>query len=174
MIVGVGIVPATSLARDAGIEVNNGIIVDRRCQTSNPAVFAAGDVAEQDGFFGGRFRQETYQNAADQAQAGALAMLGQEVSYCKPMWYWSDQFDLNIQFCGQIPVEADIAIRGEMDSNTFVAFFLAGEAIEGVLTVNRAPDMGVGKRLVERRARASAASLADVGVSWRGLLKQAG
>ena len=101
-------------------------------------------------------------------------MLGQEVSYCKPMWYWSDQFDLNIQFCGQIPVEADIAIRGEMDSNTFVAFFLAGETIEGVLTVNRAPDMGVGKRLVERRARASAASLADVGVSWRGLLKQAG
>ncbi len=174
VIVGVGIVPATSLARDAGIEVNNGIIVDRRCQTSNPAVFAAGDVAEQDGFFGGRFRQETYQNAADQAQAAALAMLGQEVSYCKPMWYWSDQFDLNIQFCGQIPVEAEVAIRGEMDSNAFVAFFLAGETIEGVLTVNRAPDMGVGKRLVERRARASAASLADAGVSLRDLLKQAG
>ena len=167
-----GIIPATSLAVDAGLAVNNGIIVDRRCQTSNPAVFAAGDVAEQDSFFGGRFRQETYQNAADQAQAAALAMLGHEVDYCKPMWYWSDQFDLNIQFCGQIPVQAEVVLRGDIESNAFVAFFLSGDTIDGVLTVNRAPDMGIGKRLVERRVSASADRLADADVSLRELLKQ--
>ena len=172
VIVGVGIVPATSLAIDAGLTVNNGIIVDRRCQTSNSAVFAAGDVAEQDSFFGGHIRQETYQNAADQAQAAALAMLGHEIDYCKPMWYWSDQYDLNIQFCGQIPVQAEVALRGDIESNAFVAFFLAGETIEGVLTVNRATDMGVGKRLVERRVKSSAARLADLDVSLRELLKQ--
>lgn len=174
VIVGVGIVPATSLALDAGLAVNNGIIVNRQCRTSNPAVFAAGDVAEQDGFFGGRFRQETYQNAADQAQAAALAMLGQEVDYCKPMWYWSDQFDLNIQFSGQIPVQAEIVLRGDMESNAFIAFFLSGGTIDGVLTVNRASDMGIGKRLVERRAKAGAAQLADPAVSLREVLKQVG
>jgi len=172
VVVGVGIIPATSLAVDAGLTVNNGIIVDRRCQTSNPAVFAAGDVAEQDSFFGGRFRQETYQNAADQAQAAALAMLGHEVDYCKPMWYWSDQFDLNIQFCGQIPVQAEVVLRGDIESNAFVAFFLSGDTIDGVLTVNRAPDMGIGKRLVERRVSASADRLADADVSLRELLKK--
>tara|TARA_R110000787_G_scaffold62077_7_gene140573 strand:+ start:2190 stop:3416 length:1227 start_codon:yes stop_codon:yes gene_type:complete len=172
VVVGVGIIPATSLAVDAGLTVNNGIVVDRRCQTSNPAVFAAGDVAEQDGFFGGRFRQETYQNAADQAQAAALAMLGHEVDYCKPMWYWSDQFDLNIQFCGQIPVQAEVVLRGDIESNAFVAFFLSGDTIDGVLTVKRAPDMGIGKRLVERRVSASVDRLADANVSLRELLKQ--
>jgi 3-phenylpropionate/trans-cinnamate dioxygenase ferredoxin reductase subunit len=172
VVVGVGIIPATSLAIDAGLTVNNGIVVDRRCQTSSPVVFAAGDVAEQDGFFGGRFRQETYQNAADQAQAAALAMLGHEIDYCKPMWYWSDQFDLNIQFCGQIPVQAEIVVRGDIDSNAFVAFFLSSGTIDGVLTVNRAADMGIGKRLVERRVSASAERLADANVSLRELLKQ--
>lgn len=172
VVVGVGIIPATSLAIDAGLTVNNGIVVDRRCQTSSPIVFAAGDVAEQDGFFGGRFRQETYQNAADQAQAAALAMLGHEIDYCKPMWYWSDQFDLNIQFCGQIPVQAEVVLRGDIESNAFVAFFLSGDTIDGVLTVNRAPDMGIGKRLVERRVSASADRLADADVSLRELLKQ--
>ena len=172
VVVGVGIIPATSLAVDAGLTVNNGIVVDRRCQTSNPAVYAAGDVAEQDGFFGGHFRQETYQNAADQAQAAALAMLGHEVDYCKPMWYWSDQFDLNIQFCGQIPVQAEVVLRGDIESNAFVAFFLSGDTIDGVLTVNRAPDMGIGKRLVERRVSASADRLGDADVSLRELLKQ--
>lgn len=172
VVVGVGIIPATSLAVDAGLTVNNGIVVDRRCQTSNKAIFAAGDVAEQDGFFGGRFRQETYQNASDQAQAAASAMLGHEVDYCKPMWYWSDQFDLNIQFCGQIPAQAEVVLRGDIESNAFVALFLSGNTINGLLTVNRAPDMGIGKRLVERRTKASADRLADADVSLRELLMQ--
>ena len=174
VVVGVGIVPEISLARDAGIATNNGIIVDRQCRTSSANVFAAGDVAEQASFFGGHIRQETYQNAADQAQAAALAMLGQEVDYCKPVWYWSDQYDLNIQFCGHIPVQAEVTVRGDMASNAFAAFFQSGETVEGILTVNRAPDMGIGKRLVERRAKAQAVQLSDANVSLRDLLKQAG
>lgn len=171
VIVGIGIDPETGLARDAGLTTNNGILVDRQCRTSNANIFAAGDVAEQDSFFGGHIRHETYQNAADQAQAAALAMLGQEVDYCKPVWYWSDQFDLNIQFCGHIPVGADVTVRGDIESNAFCAFFQAGGTIEGMLAVNRAPDMGVGKRLVERRLQADAAKLADPDFSLRELLK---
>lgn len=173
VIVGIGIVPETSLAKDAGLATNNGILVDRQCRTSDPTVFAAGDVAEQESFFGGHIRQETYQNAADQAQAAALAMLGQQIDYCKPVWYWSDQFDLNIQFCGHIPAGAKVTVRGDIESNAFCAFFQEGEAIEGMLAVNRAPDMGIGKRLVERRIAADAGKLADMDYSLRELLKTA-
>lgn len=173
VIVGIGIVPETSLAKDAGLATNNGILVDRQCRTSDPTVFAAGDVAEQESFFGGHIRQETYQNAADQAKAAALAMLGQQIDYCKPVWYWSDQFDLNIQFCGHIPAGAKVTVRGDIESNAFCAFFQEGEAIEGMLAVNRAPDMGIGKRLVERRIAADAGKLADMDYSLRELLKTA-
>ncbi len=87
--------------------------------------------------------------------------------------YWSDQFDLNIQFSGQIPVQAEIVVRGDIESNAFIAFFLSDKIIDGVLTVNRAADMGIGKRLVERRLSAGADRLGDTGVSLRELLQQA-
>ena len=173
VIVGIGIVPETSLARDAGLTTNSGILVDRHCRTSDPHNFAAGDVAEQESFFGGHIRQETYQNAAEQGQAAAMAILGREVEYCKPVWYWSDQFDINIQFCGHIPVGAQVTVRGDIESNAFCAFFQAGDTIEGVLAVNRTAEMGVGKRLVERRVTASAAALADPDASLRDMLKSA-
>lgn len=171
VVVGIGIDPEISLARDAGLKTSNGIRVDRQCRTSNPMVFAAGDVAEQDGFFGGHIRHETYQNASDQAAAAAMAMLGQEVDYHKPVWYWSDQFDLNIQFCGHIPMDAQVTVRGDMESNVFSAFFQSGGIIEGMLAINNARDMGIGKRLVERRLAADVASLADADFSLRALLK---
>src|SRR3546814_8961920 len=84
VVVGIGIVPAVELAADAGLIVGNGIVVDAQCRTSNPVIFAAGDVAEQPDFFGGRVRMETYQNAAEQGAAAAAAMLGQPVAYCRP------------------------------------------------------------------------------------------
>lgn len=174
VVVGVGIVPAADLARDAGLEVGNGIVVDRECRTSNPMIFAAGDVAEQESYFGGRIRQETYQNAAEQGQAAALAMLGHEIDFCKPAWFWSDQFDLNIQFCGHIPVTSKVVVRGEIDSNEFSAFFLNDGQVEGILCVNRPRDMGVGKRIVERRLTLAPAPLADAAIPLRELMKKAG
>lgn len=173
VVVGIGIVPNVELARDAGLAVGNGIIVDRQCRTSNSAVFAAGDVAEQPSFFGGTVRLETYQNAADQGAAAAQAMTGAEVDYCKPVWFWSDQYDLNIQVSGRIDDQLQVVMRGELDDNMFTAFFVEDEAIAGVLTVNRAVDMGVGKRLVERRVTADIGRLADPSVPLRELLKQA-
>src|SRR3546814_8186233 len=102
VVVGIGIVPAVDLARDAGLAIGNGIIVDQQCRTSNPHVFAAGDVADQPDFFGGRTRFETYQNAADQGAVAAAAILGQTPDFCKPCWFWSDQFDINLQVTGRI------------------------------------------------------------------------
>lgn len=170
VVVGIGIVPATELARDAGLAVGNGIIVDRQCQTSNAAVYAAGDVADQPSFFAGRTRQETYQNAADQGAAAAQAMLGSSVDYLKPAWFWTDQYDLNIQVSGRIEEDADMILRGPPEGDSFAAFFTRDGVVEGVLTVNRAADMGVGRRLVERRIAADPSVLADPAIPLRTLL----
>lgn len=172
VVVGIGVIPATELAAEAGIAVDNGIVVDRQGRTSHAAVFAAGDVAQQENFFGGRIRQETYQNAAEQGQAVALSMLDNPVDYCRPVWFWSDQYDLNIQFTGEIGSERDIVLRGDLEANQFSAFFLTGGVISGVLSVNRPADMGVGKRLVERKVQADAGALADPDVPMRELLKK--
>jgi len=173
VVVGVGIVPEVSLAKGAGIETGNGIAVDRECRTSNPNVFAAGDVALQENIFGGRIRHETYQHAAEQAHAAALAMLGQKSDYCRPAWFWSDQSDLNIQFCGHIPVDAEVIVRGNIESNAFAVFLRSGEVVEGALTVNRPADMSIGKRLVERRHKGAAEQLGDPDFALRELLKPA-
>jgi 3-phenylpropionate/trans-cinnamate dioxygenase ferredoxin reductase subunit len=172
VVVGIGIVPAVELAADAGLIVGNGIVVDAQCRTSNPVIFAAGDVAEQPDFFGGRVRMETYQNAAEQGAAAAAAMLGQPVEYCRPCWFWSDQYDLNIQVTGRIDAQQQLIMRGRVEDDAFCAFFLAGDLVMGALTANRSADMGVAKRLVERRARVGPAELADVDVPLREILKK--
>lgn len=170
VVVGIGIVPAVELARDAGLAIGNGIIVDKQCSTSNPHVFAAGDVAEQPDFFGGRTRLETYQNAAEQGAAAAAAMLGQKPDFCKPCWFWSDQYDINLQVTGRINDSADVIVRGDMDSEQFTALFLNQDVVEGVITINRPADMGVGKRLVERRIAVSHSIAADDTAPLRTLL----
>lgn len=171
VVVGIGIIPAVELAAEAGLEVGNGVIVDRQCRTSHPNVFAAGDVANQPSFFGGRVRLETYQNAADQAVAAAQAMLGMPTDYLRPCWFWSDQYDLNIQVSGRISDDLPQVVRGDPESREFTVFFLSDEVVAGVLTVNRAVDMGVGKRMVERGMVVHPGALRDASVPLRQLLK---
>lgn len=170
VVVGIGIVPAVDLARDAGLAIGNGIIVDQQCRTSNPHVFAAGDVADQPDFFGGRTRLETYQNAADQGAVAAAAILGQTPDFCKPCWFWSDQYDINLQVTGRINDRPDVIVRGDMDSGQFTALFFDQDVVEGVMTINRPSDMGIGKRLVERRIAVDRAIAGDDSVPLRTLL----
>ena len=171
VVVGVGIKPATELAEGAGLMVDNGIVVDRQCRTSNPQIFAAGDVANQPGFLDGRIRLETFQNAQEQGMAAATAMVGKPVEYRRAPWFWSDQYDLNIQVVGCLPADARIIVRGDENSQKFAAFFVQGKFVEGVITVNRPPDMAVGRRLVEQRQEIEAADvLGDESVQLRSLL----
>ena len=98
-------------------------------------------------------------------------MLGQTVDYFKPAWFWSDQYDLNIQGVGRLDDSLSIVVRGDFESDDFSAFFLNGNVVEGVLTVNRAFEMGVGKRLVERRISVNPGALADSTTELRDFLK---
>src|SRR3546814_17715745 len=99
-------------------------------------------------------------------------MLGQPVEYCCPCWFWSDQYDLNIQVTGRIDAQQQLIMRGRVEDDAFCAFFLAGDPVMGALTANRSADLGVRKRLVERRAPVGPPGLADGVVPLRGKMKR--
>lgn len=173
VLIGIGVIPNVELAQDAGLDIDNGIVVNEFAQTSCPFIYAIGDVANSPLYFGGRGRCETYQNAQDQAVTAALSIAGKPEKYLKPQWFWTDQFDINLQVLGDIISQAQVIIRGDENSRSFSAFFVRNEVIGGILTVNRAKDMGAGRRLLERAIPVETTALADTSVDLRQLLKSA-
>lgn len=172
VVVGIGILPRTELAKGTGLHLRDGITVDRQCMTSHPNVFAAGDVADQPNFFGGRVRMETYQNAADQGAAAARAMIGSEVDYLRPCWFWSDQYEYNIQVAGKVDGGLQHVVR-DHGGESFSAFFKSADVLVGMLTVNRPADMAIGKRLIEWRNVVKDDQLEDSSIPLRAILKGA-
>lgn len=161
LVIGIGVTPATELAEAASIETANGVIVDGACRTSNPAVFAAGDVANQPDFFGGRIRMENYNNAADQGAVAARTILGQDGDHQGLCSFWSDQYDLNIQAVGMIGDDLTQVVRGDMESSQFSVLFLREGTLCGLLAVNTPSDMLPGQQIIEQRIAIDEAMLAS-------------
>lgn len=170
VVVGIGVDPNVELAVNAGLHVANGIVVDMQGRTNNAHVWAAGDVTNQPGFFGERTRLETFRNASDQADIAAAAMLGGTGEYLQPCWFWSDQYDRNIQVAGRIDDSLKLVVRGNIDANCFTALFISHKTVEGILTVNNGADMAVGRRLVSRRSSVDVDIAQDSQVPLRALL----
>ncbi|MDH3234767.1 MAG: FAD-dependent oxidoreductase [Alphaproteobacteria bacterium] len=163
VIIGIGIIPNVELAQAAGIACENGITVDAFGRTSDPHVWAAGDVANQpNAFLGRRLRLESYQNAQDQAMAVARNMVSDEpVPYEDTLWVWSDQYDVNLQMLGMPEGYDELVWRGDRAGGTFTLFYLAGGKIVAVNTVNSGRDMGACKRLIATGKSFDPAQLAD-------------
>jgi 3-phenylpropionate/trans-cinnamate dioxygenase ferredoxin reductase component len=174
VVVGIGIAPRTELAAGLGLEVSQGIAVDASARTANPAVFAAGDVTVQPSWRGDRMvRYESYQNAQQQAAAAAAAMLGRPVPPREVPWFWSDQFDLNIQIAGDISDPDEVAVRGDRDAFSFTAFHLRGQTVSGVFAINRGKDVRAAMKLIAAGLPAAADELMDESVDLRRLASQA-
>ncbi|WGL50789.1 FAD-dependent oxidoreductase [Nocardioides sp. BP30] len=172
-VVGVGMRPRTALAAGLGVKVDGGIVVDAGARTTNRHVFAAGDVTVQPSWSGDRLvRYESYQNAQDQAAIAAAAMLDQEPPRREPPWFWSDQFDLNIQTAGELGGADEVIVRGDRDSASFAAFHLHGDRVAGVFAVNRGRDVRAGMKLMEADVPVSADELMDESVDLRRLAKR--
>jgi 3-phenylpropionate/trans-cinnamate dioxygenase ferredoxin reductase subunit len=178
VLVGIGIEPELALAKQAGLEVQRGIVVNRCLQTSNPAVFAAGDVAEFPGVMSGvLMRQETWHNAQTQGSLVAKNMLGANVPYDTLPWFWSDQFDHQVQLVGE-PALGTQTVHRELDGGGLVIFYLnANEKLVGACgwgaTGLVARDLKIIRTMVERGVSASAAVLADPATKLKSLLKVA-
>jgi Uncharacterized NAD(FAD)-dependent dehydrogenases len=133
-VVGVGAHPRTQLAAEAGLEVGDGVLVDEHLETSVPGIFAAGDVAAAwHPLLGSRLRVEHWDNARRQGRAAARNMLGMAEPYLRIPYFYSDQYDLGMEYAGFAPKWDRVVFRGEPASRTFVAFWLDdGRVVAGM------------------------------------------
>ena len=171
VVIGVGIVPNVELAAEAGLAVDNGVVVDEFGLSSDPHIHAAGDVASQPSpFLGRRVRLESYENAQNQAMAVARNMLGQEAAYHDRLWNWTDQYHINLQILG-LPREWDRLVwRGDRADGSFTVFYMLGGRIVAVNTVNNGKELKTAERLMVSRHHFEPEQLADPAVNLRKLL----
>jgi 3-phenylpropionate/trans-cinnamate dioxygenase ferredoxin reductase component len=148
VIVGVGITPATALAEAAGLEIENGIKVDARGQTSDPAIWAAGDCASFP-YRGARIRLESVPNAIDQAECVAGNIMGAACDYVAKPWFWSDQYDVKLQIAGlNAGYDRTVLRPGEKPGSQSVWYFRGGDLL-AVDAMNDPRAYMIGKRLIE-------------------------
>jgi 3-phenylpropionate/trans-cinnamate dioxygenase ferredoxin reductase subunit len=135
--VGVGVVPRVELAQAVGLEIDNGVAVSERLQTSAENVFAAGDVANAwHPLYGRRIRVEHWANALNQGPAAARAMLGEPISYERIPYFFSDQYEIGMEYSGYATEWDEVAFRGDRDSGEFIAFWLKDGLVVAGMNVN--------------------------------------
>ena len=155
VVVGIGITPNVSVAEASGLHVNDGIVVDAQGRTSVPNIYAAGDVARRYSRRAGRHvRVEHFDNANKQGAAVANTMLGRDAVSDEANWFWSDQYDHNIQFLGTATNE--VVIRGDAEELYFTAFYLDGDVVSGAFTIDRGEDVMAARELLGRRVDTAA------------------
>ncbi|HLU78618.1 MAG TPA: FAD-dependent oxidoreductase [Burkholderiaceae bacterium] len=163
LIMAAGLVANDELAVQAGLQCANGVLVDRQCRSSDPHIYAAGDVAVMETSLAGRrMRLESWQNAQDQGMAVAQAIMGQDVDYCPVPMVWSQQYDQFIQISGH--VHAGDQWTERRTSTGILRFYLdATGTVVAAIGMNAGRDFRFARQLVERKARVPAAVLADPG-----------
>ena len=175
VLVGVGMQPATELARAAGLAVDRGILVDAGLRTSAPGVFAAGDVAEFPSALSGLpIRQETWFNAETQARVAARNMLGGDEVCDQLPWFWSDQYEHQLQVCGEPALglsraSRDLGAGDRIDFHLDARGGLVGMSAWG-LAARSAREFKLARLLVEQRPTLDPRVLADPAVKLRSLL----
>lgn len=171
VVVGVGVAARAELAERAGIETDNGIVVDAGLQTSSPGVFAAGDVANAfHPFYGRHVRVEHWANAGAQGEAAARAMVGKEVSYEQIPYFFSDQYDLGMEYRGLATEWDEVVVRGDLEGREFVAFWLAGGRLVAGMNVNVWEVSETIGELIQSRRPLDPKRLADPEVALESLL----
>lgn len=162
VIVGIGQLPNTELAQAAGLDVDNGIVVDEHAVTSDPDIVAAGDCTNHPSVFcGRRLRLESVPNAVEQARVAAATIAGKPRKYDAVPWFWSDQYDLKLQMTGLSHGYDQFVLRGSMDNKSFAAFYLKDGRLIACDAVNRAQEFMVAKRMVAACMSFDPAALAD-------------
>ncbi|MDP1630181.1 MAG: FAD-dependent oxidoreductase [Caulobacter sp.] len=167
-LVGVGAVPNEEIAKGAGLNCVNGIVVDLQARTEDPLVFAIGDVTHRPlPLYDRQFRLESVPNALEQAKQVACAITGRPSPSPEVPWFWSDQYDLKLQIAG-MPFDADtIIVRGDPAAAKFAIFHLKGDQLQAVEAVNAPPEFMMGKQLIASRKPVSRERLADTSISMK-------
>lgn len=162
VVVGIGLLANTELAAEAGLQVDNGILVDEHAQTSDPHIYAAGDCTNHpNALLGRRLRLESVPNALEQSRVAAANMAGKAKTYASMPWFWSDQYELKLKMVGLSEGFERLVLRGDPATDSFSAFYLKGDKVLAADTVNRPQDFIAAKRLVAEGIAVTDAQLAD-------------
>jgi 3-phenylpropionate/trans-cinnamate dioxygenase ferredoxin reductase component len=174
VVVGIGVLAEDRLAKEAGLALDNGILVDAHLATSDPAIAAVGDNnSHPNPFFGGRLRLESVQNAVDQGKCAARNLIGKSEPYRAVPWFWSDQADLKLQIAGVSPCATRQALRGDPASGAFSVFGFEGDRLKVVESVNRPADHMIARRLIAEGIPVTPEQAADPGFDLKALALRA-
>ena len=162
VVVGVGVLAEDQLAREAGLECGNGIVVDEYCRSSDPDIYAIGDCSfHPSRHYGMRLRLESVDNAFEQANTAALNILGTPTVHDKVPWFWSDQYHHKLLIVGLSQGHDQVVLRGDPSTHAFSACYLRAGELIAIDTVNSAKDQMAPRKLIAARARPDLARLAD-------------
>ncbi|MDE3130943.1 MAG: FAD-dependent oxidoreductase [Acidobacteriota bacterium] len=171
VVVGVGAIPNVELGQRAGLETDNGILVDGRLETSSPGVFAAGDVANQlHPFYDQRVRIEHWANALNQGPAAARSMLGDRQPYDELPYFYSDQYDVGMEYSGRSDPSDRVVFRGDREGGEFIAFWLREGLVTAGMNVNVWDVNEHVQALIRSRKQIDEAALTDINTPLQSLV----
>jgi 3-phenylpropionate/trans-cinnamate dioxygenase ferredoxin reductase subunit len=172
VVAGIGVIANVELAEDAGVECDNGIVVDEFARTNDPSIYAVGDCAcYAHPFVEQRVRLESVQNAGDQARAAASAICGlNDKPYTGIPWFWSDQYEAKLQMAGLSIGCDDHVIRGSLEEGRFSVLHFKGDEFRSIAAVGRAIDYVQGRKLLEQGVSPNKTQAADPDFSLKTLL----
>jgi len=163
VIIGVGIEPADELATAAGLDCNNGILVDEYACTKDPRIYAAGDCTNHpNALLGRRLRLESVQNAVDQARVAAANLCGKQQAYAELPWFWSNQYDLRLQIAGLSQDYDELVLRGSPAARTFSVLYLRAGKLVAADTVSAPRDHLALRKLIAGGGDVDVTRLSDV------------
>ncbi len=163
-VVGIGVTPRTGLASEAGLKTENGIVVEADLRTSAPGIYAAGDVANAwHPFYGQRIRVEHWANARHQGRAAAQAMLGQPVSFDRIPYFYSDQYEVGMEYAGYATKWDQVLFRGDREGGEFIAFWLSEGRVVAGMNVNVWDVNDQIQELIKSRVQIDPEALTDPG-----------
>jgi len=171
VVIGVGIQPNTELAIEAGLRVEDGIVVDDRCQTSDPSIYAVGDCTRHpNAIYDRQLRLESVHNALEQAKTAVNNICGIETHYSEVPWFWSDQYDLKLQIAGLSADYDDVIIRGNPTDRSFACLYLKDSRLIATDAVNSPKEFIQSKALIASRMRLSRDRLTDSDIQLKDIL----
>lgn len=174
VIIGIGVIPNTELAEAAGLSIGNGIEVNEFCQTSDPDIYAAGDVTwHYNPIYERHVRLESVPNATEQGKVIAAHITGTPKPYNSLPWFWSDQFDLKLQIAGLSTDYDDVVIRGDIETGrTYAAYYFKGDKFIAVDAVNAPRDFMFGKMSLTKDQNLDKTLISDTYISLKECIRK--